>query len=85
MESELNIDDKKQYECEICKRNFKAKWLLERHMKNKNECSTKINESFNCYKCGKSFNKKDHLDRHLKKKTPCIENSIFEKSSFLSV
>jgi DNA-directed RNA polymerase subunit RPC12/RpoP len=68
-----------KYVCEKCNKEFKAQWLLDRHMKNIKPCVRQ--EEYTCHICKKLFKKKSHLDNHLNKKNSCAFYAVFEKIS----
>ena len=60
----MDSDSKK---CETCEKNFKYKWMLDRHKKNKNTCS-KSDINFECELCHTSYANKYRINRHYKTK-----------------
>jgi uncharacterized C2H2 Zn-finger protein len=76
------MDNETRYICEKCDKEFKAKWQLERHMKNINPCIKQ--ELFSCQICKKTFKRKDYLDSHLNKKNSCIYHAVYGKTPNIS-
>lgn len=52
--------------CDICNKDFKKKWMLERHQKRKFTCAPPV-----CNRCGRKFSQQNLLQRHMKRKIPC--------------
>ena len=54
-------NDDNYFECHVCKRTFKEKFNLNRHLEttHHDNCG-----EYECQTCGKLFKRKDHLKRH---------------------
>ena len=54
-------NDDNYFECHVCKKTFKEKFNLNRHLEttHHDDCG-----EYECQTCGKLFKRKDHLKRH---------------------
>ena len=58
------------FSCDKCKKQFKRKIDLERHLRRKTPCYNNLK----CHRCGKTFDKKYNLKSHLNRKNLCKDN-----------
>ena len=63
--------------CNLCNKEFKYPYLLQKHLQRKIKCDIK---GYNCNKCGKIFTRNYDLKKHEKRKTSCIKIELFKNS-----
>lgn len=69
------------FACIKCKKEFKSKQELKRHLNRKIPCDRKLQ----CKRCKKEFKTKQHLNQHINRKTNCEiielkqENQLLKK------
>ena len=67
------------HKCEKCKKYFKTKYSLQRHLNKKIPCTI---EKLQCHRCNQLFNSRSTLCRHRKICTKNIENRIIINTPF---
>ena len=63
---------KKSFQCNKCRREFKARHHLDNHLRRKTPCD----KIFKCFKCHKIFSNGSELKRHQNRVTSCVPESV---------
>jgi uncharacterized C2H2 Zn-finger protein len=77
--SDTEINEKENFECQICHKVFKTNGNLAKHIKKKNQCHPVNEEKYKCGICSKIFQKKSHYNDHMNKKFPCKHHPLTEE------
>ncbi len=64
----------KFFQCDICKRNFKRKYDLSKHMLVNDRGQR---QEFNCSQCRKKHSSRKNLNRHVKENHQPVKNALF--------